>query len=389
MTPTVRRVIVTAVATIVLSACNSGSKSSPAAPAGAELQTVATGLKFPLYLTAPPGDAARLFVVEKGGAIRLIKNGALVPAPFLDLAGQVSTGGEQGLLGMAFDPDYAVNGRFYVSYTDSAGNSVIARHRVSADPDRAEAAADRALLRVNQPYANHNGGQVSFGPDGHLYAGFGDGGSAGDPQGRAQDRSDLLGSLLRLDVRGDGDYAVPPDNPFVGHPGARPELWDYGLRNPWRFSHDRATGDLYIADVGQNRREEVNVATAASGGGRGLNYGWNTMEGTQCYSPATGCNSAGLTLPALDYDHGGGACSVTGGYVYRGAAVPAIQGIYFYADYCAGWVRSFRFANGQATEPADWPALAPGGNITSFGEDASGELYILTSQGGVYRIVAK
>jgi glucose/arabinose dehydrogenase len=381
------RALVLLSAMAALGAC-SRSGGPPAPAGGYGLQTVATGLAFPLYLTAPPGDGARLFVVEKGGKIRAIKNGALLAAPFLDLTGQVSTGGEQGLLGLAFDPQYAANGRFYVNYTDSAGDTVVARYRVSSDPDRADPSVDRVLLTVDQPYANHNGGHLAFGPDGMLYIGLGDGGSGGDPHGHGQSRADLLGSLLRIDVRPAGAYAIPPDNPFVGQPGARPELWDYGLRNPWRFSHDRANGDLYIADVGQNRREEVNVAPAASGGGKGLNYGWNVMEGTQCFSPASGCHSAGLTPPALDYGHGGGACSVTGGYVYRGAALPALQGVYFYADYCAGWVKSFRYAAGQATELADWPQLAPGGNITSFGEDAAGELYVLTQQGGVYRVAA-
>ncbi len=377
-----------AVSVLGLGAC-SRSGEPPAPAAGYGLQTVATGLRFPLYLTAPPGDTHRLFVVEKGGAIRIIKNGALLPAPFLDLSGQVSTGGEQGLLGMAFDPQYAANGRFYVNYTDTAGDTVVARYRVSSDPDRAEPNVDRVLLAVDQPYANHNGGHLVFGPDGMLYIGLGDGGSGGDPHGNGQSRAELLGSLLRIDVRPAGAYAVPPDNPFVGQPGARPELWDYGLRNPWRFSFDRTSGDLYIADVGQNRREEINVATAASGGGKGLNYGWNVMEGTLCFNPASACNAAGLTLPVLDYGRSGGACSVTGGYVYRGAAVPALQGVYFYADYCAGWVKSFRYADGRATEGSDRPQLAPGGNITSFGEDAAGEMYILTQQGGVYRLAAQ
>ncbi len=377
-----------AVSVLGLGAC-SRSGESPAPAAGYGLQAVATGLRFPLYLTAPPGDTNRFFVVEKGGAIRIIKNGALLPLPFLDLTAQVSTGGEQGLLGLAFDPQYAANGRFYVNYTDTAGDTVVARYRVSSDPERADPNADRVLLAVDQPYANHNGGHLAFGPDGYLYVGLGDGGSGGDPHGNGQSRAELLGSLLRIDVRPAGAYAIPLDNPFVGQPGARPELWDYGLRNPWRFSFDRANGDLYIADVGQNRREEVNVATTASGGGRGLNYGWSVMEGTLCFNPASACNTAGLTLPVLDYGRSGGACSVTGGYVYRGAAAPALQGVYFYADYCAGWVKSFRYADGRVTEGSDWPQLAPGGNITSFGEDAAGELYILTQQGGVYRVAAQ
>lgn len=353
------------------------------------LKTMATGLDFPLYLTTAPGDNSRLFIVEKGGLIRIIKNGALLGTPFLDIRNLVSTGSEQGLLGLAFDPSYAANGRFYVSYTDTVGDSRIIRYLVSGNPDVAQAAPDRVLLTIDQPFANHNGGDIVFGPDGYLYIGMGDGGSGNDPQGNGQDLSDLLGSLLRIDVRPQGDYAVPGNNPFISQPAARSELWDFGLRNPWRFSFDRETGDLYIADVGQNAREEINVAPAAQGRGKGLNYGWNIMEGTLC-TPGVNpdCNKTGLTLPVLDYDHSSGNCSVTGGYVYRGSAIPEIRGTYFYADYCAGWVKSFVYRNGAATDLKDWESLRPGGNITSFGEDGQGELYILTSQGGVYRIIA-
>jgi len=348
---------------------------------------VATGLNFPVYLTAPPGDSDRLFIVEKVGTIRIIKNGTLLATPFLDITTLVSAGLEQGLLGLAFDPNYDVNGRFYISYTDTSGNSQIVRYLVSSNPDIAQSTPDRVLLSVAQPFDNHNGGDILFGPDGYLYIGFGDGGSGGDPLGNGQDLTDLLGSLLRIDVSPNGDYVVPNDNPFVNQPPALSELWDYGLRNPWRFSFDRQTGDLYIADVGQNNYEEVNVSPAASGAGKGLNYGWNIMEGLSCYNPSSNCNESGLTLPVLVYDHSNG-CSVTGGYVYRGSAIPEIQGTYFYGDYCVGFVRSFVYQNGQATNQTDWVSLRPGGNITSFGEDTQGELYVLTSQGGVYRIIA-
>lgn len=353
------------------------------------LKTLAKGLDFPLYLTTAPGDNNRLFIVEKGGLIRIIKNGTLLGTPFLDIRHLVSTKGEQGLLGLAFDPNYAANGRFYVSYTNTAGDSRIVRYLVSGNPDVAQAASDRVLLTIDQPFANHNGGDIVFGPDGYLYIGMGDGGSGNDPEGNGQDLTDLLGSLLRIDVSPQGDYTVPGDNPFIGQATARPELWDFGLRNPWRFSFDRLTGDLYIADVGQNAREEIDVAPAAQGRGKGLNYGWNIMEGTLC-TPGVNpdCNKTGLTLPVLDYDHSGGACSVTGGYVYRGSALPQIRGTYFYGDYCAGWVKSFVYRNGTATNQKNWESLRPGGNITSFGEDGEGELYILTSQGGVYRIIA-
>ena len=358
-------------------------------PVSSGLKTMATGLDFPLYLTTAPGDNNRLFIVEKGGLIRIIKNETLLKTPFLDIRNLVSGGSEQGLLGLAFDPGYVTNNRFYVSYTDTAGDTRIVRYLVSDNQDVAKTTPDRVILTIDQPFANHNGGNIVFGPDGYLYIGMGDGGSGNDPQGNGQDPTDLLGSLLRIDVRPQGDYAVPGDNPFISQPSFRPELWDIGLRNPWRFSFDRKTGDLYIADVGQNAREEINVATAAQGGGRGLNYGWNIMEGTLC-TPGINpnCQKTGLTLPVLDYDHSSGTCSVTGGYVYRGSAIPELQGTYFYSDYCAGWVKSFVYRNGTISDHKDWKSLSPGGNITSFGEDGQGELYILTSQGGVYRIEA-
>lgn len=360
----------------------------PPATGEVRLETVASGLATPVFLTAPPGDASRLFVVEKRGTVRIIRGGTVVAAPFLDLSGTVSGGSEQGLLGLAFHPEYATNGVFVVNYTDRAGDTRISSFRVSADPDRADAATEAVLLTIDQPFSNHNGGMLAFGPrDGRLYIASGDGGSGGDPQGNGQRRSTLLGKLLRVTITSSGQLAVPTDNPFVGDAAARPEIWSYGLRNPWRFGFDRTTGDLYIADVGQNDREEINVA-AATAFGRGANYGWNIMEGRRCFSPPGNCDQTGLTLPVLEYDHSQG-CSVTGGYPYRGTAMPTLQGTYFYGDYCGGWVRSFRFAGGQATEPRDWPDLAPGGQITSFGEDAAGELYVLTAGGRVARIVPR
>ena len=350
------------------------------------LEPVATGLAFPLYLTAPPEDTHRLFVVEKSGAIRIIEDGTLLGTPFLDLAGRVSAGAEQGLLGLAFSPDYAQSGRFVVHYTDTGGNTVVSSLRVSSgNPDVADPASETVLLTAEQPFSNHNGGQIAFGPDGMLYVGLGDGGSGGDPGGRGQSLADLLGSILRVDVGTGTGYTIPADNPFAGRTDARGELWNSGLRNPWRFSFDRATGDLYIADVGQNAWEEVDVAPAAGGGGRGANYGWNRMEGAHCFGAAS-CDRTGLTLPVLEYGHDEG-CSITGGYVYRGAAIPALQGHYFYADYCDGWVRSFRYENGRVVDAAQWPTLAPGGAVPSFGQDAAGELYVLSAAGGVFRVV--
>lgn len=381
------------VALLCAGGCNDSPTSPPPSPPpppppGApelRLQEIASGLSFPLFLTAAPGDTTRLFIVEKGGRIRVIRNGTLLATPFLDLSGQVSQGSEQGLLGLAFHPGYAASGRFVVHYTDPSGDTRVSAFRVSANPDLADAASEQVILAVDQPFSNHNGGMIQFGPDGRLYIGLGDGGSGGDPQGNGQNRNTLLGKILRLAVNDAGETSVPADNPFVGQTGARAEIWSYGLRNPWRFSFDRQTGDLYIGDVGQNAREEINAGIGAQPG-RGVNYGWNTMEGTRCFQPAANCNQTGLTLPVLEYDHSQG-CSVTGGYVYRGSAIPALRGHYFYADFCEGWVRSFRLSNGTATDRREWSPLSPGGQIPGFGEDGAGELYVMTAGGRVFRIV--
>ena len=345
-------------------------------------ETVATGLTSPLYVTSPSGDP-RLFVVEQNGRVRIISNGTLLTQPFLDIRSRVSFGGERGLLSVAFHPSYATNGFFYVNFTDTNGNTRVERSHVSSNPDVADAASSTLIIGITQPFANHNGGLVMFGPDGMLYIGMGDGGDGGDPQGNGQNRNALLGKLLRIDVNGAAPYAVPPNNPFVGQTGVRPEIWALGLRNPWRFAFDRQAGLLYIADVGQGVHEEVNVVPATTGG---QNYGWNVMEGTACYNAQT-CTRTGLTLPLVDYTHADG-CSVTGGYVYRGTKLPEIAGRYFYTDYCSGWLRSFRMVNGAVTSPRQWdvPALA---SPTSFGEDSSGELYVTVAGGTVYRIVKR
>ena len=358
----------------------------PSPPVAVGLETVVQGLAFPVWLSSPPGDP-RLFVVEKGGRVVIVEDGALLPEPFLDLRGQVSTGNEQGLLSLVFHPDYAANGRFFVDFTDPGGDTRIVEYRVSAgDPDRADPGSARLVLALDQPFSNHNGGQIVFGPDGMLWVGTGDGGSGGDPHGNGQNRGALLGKLLRIDVDGGQPYGIPSDNPFVDTAGARPEIWAYGLRNPWRFSFDRATGDLYIGDVGQNRFEEVN---AVSGAGRGLNYGWNVMEGEHCFEPPDGCDRSGLTLPVIEYGHGD-ECSVTGGFVYRGSAIPELRGAYLYSDHCSGFVRSFRLANGAATDERRWTELEPADpSVTSFGEDASGEIYLLTASGSVHKIVPR
>jgi glucose/arabinose dehydrogenase len=350
-------------------------------PAALAVTQVVAGLSSPVFLTAPPGDA-RLFVVEQPGRIRIIENGALVTNPFLDIASVVASGGERGLLGLAFHPRYSTNGFFYVNYTGLDGHTRVVRYTVSStDRNVANAASAKLIIRVDQPYANHNGGMIAFGPDDMLYIGMGDGGSGGDPQNHAQTRSDLLGDLLRLNVDVGDPYTPAAGNPFLSTPNVLPEIWAYGLRNPWRFSFDRTGGNLYIGDVGQDAREEINVVAATQGG---QNYGWKIMEGTQCYA-TTPCSQTGLTLPVLDYGHSG-ACSVTGGYVYRGSAIPGIVGHYFYSDYCGGWLRSFRYVGGAATEQHDWGLAL--GDVLSFGQDDAGELYILTGNGGrVLRIV--
>ncbi len=366
--------------------CNESTAASPTPPAPPDssaeitLTPVATGLSQPLYLTAPPDDE-RLFVVEKTGRIRIVKDGALLATPFLDLSGSVSNGSEQGLLGMTFHPEYESNGFFYVDYTDADGDTRVVRYAVStADPDAADPASAKLILAVEQPFSNHNGGLLLFGSDGKLYIGLGDGGSGGDPHGNGQDLGTLLGKILRIDVDEGDPYTIPSDNPFVGRADARGEIWAYGLRNPWRFAFDTAAGLLYIADVGQNAWEEVNVVAADVGG---LNFGWNIMEGTHCYG-ASSCDQNGLTLPMLEYGHAEG-CSITGGFVYRGTLVPSAVGQYFYSDYCTSFLRSFSFEGGVVTGRADWE-VGGIGRVQSFGVDAAGEMYLLSSNGTVYRM---
>ena len=348
-------------------------------------QQVVEGLANPVYLTAPKDDA-RLFIVEQPGRIRIVKSGALLATPFLDITARVVSGGERGLLSMVFDPAYASNGRFYVYYTGALGDIFVDRFTVSSNPDVANTTSDRVITIQHRANSNHNGGLLLFGPDGMLYLGTGDGGGAGDVPNNAQNTDVLLGKLLRLNVA-TLPYTIPAGNPFSSQAGAD-EIWAYGLRNPWRFAFDvppdGSSPKLYVADVGQGAREEVNVVDASAAG---RNYGWRTMEGTQCYNPSSGCNQAGLTLPVVEYDHGqNGGCSITGGFVYRGAAIPEVQGHYFYSDYCSGWLRSFRLSGGVAADQRDW-ALASIGNITSFGVDAAGELYVLSTNGRVYRVV--
>lgn len=355
-----------------------GNEPEPSVELSVEL--VAQGLEGAVHLTAPPLDD-RVFLVEQPGRIRIIaSDGNVLSTPFLDITDRVRCCGERGLLSVAFHPMYATNGRFFVNYTGEFGVTRVEGYQVSANPNLADASSAKLILEVDQPFSNHNGGLNLFGPDGMLYVGLGDGGSAGDPHGNGQNLNTLLGSILRIDVDGGDPYLIPADNPFRTVPGARGEIWAYGLRNPWRFSFDRHLGQLYVADVGQNLWEEVNRVDATLGG---VNYGWSVMEGAHCFGGGV-CDQMGLTPPILEYGHGAG-CSITGGHVYRGSAIPELVGQYFYADYCRGWVRSLEVQGGGAVETHNWD-VGGLGPITSFGEDGAGELYFLTEEGRVYRI---
>lgn len=400
--------------------CDGVSRTANTSLESVEVVTGLTGR--PLLVTSPPGDTNRIFVVEQSGFIRIHRRGAPTATTtlFLDLSAKVQASlflNEMGLLGLAFDPDYATTGEFYVNYTEGplVGPyfSVVARYSVSADPDEADPASELRLMRYQQPQSNHNGGDMSFGPDGFLYIASGDGGGSGDQHGTCgsgQNRATVLGKILRIDVRGidpaatnpdcsavGTSYKVPSTNPFSnGSGGDCDEIWAYGLRNPWRSSFDSLTGDQYIGDVGQGCWEEIDWVAAGTGSGR--NFGWRQMEGTHCFdtnnqsnctpnpvacagSPA--CNDPSLTLPVVEYGHTGSpnGCSVTGGHVYRGCRMTNFQGTYFYGDYCSGWVKSFVISGGVATNPQDWTAgIDPAGSLanalSSFGTDAQGEIFI-------------
>ena len=359
------------------------------------LAPIATGLTQPIGVTSPPGDS-RVFVVQQTGAIRLIKNGALVATPYLNLggaAGPVTSGGERGLLGVAFHPQFGANGKLYVNFTAKAagaiplGATVIAEFTATPGSDTVDIATRRDVLVINQPYSNHNGGWLEFGNDGKLYIGMGDGGNGGDPQDRAQNDAELLGKMLRIDVdtrTGTKAYGIPADNPHAASPdGAadpRPEIWHKGLRNPFRWSFDRPTGDLYIGDVGQGAWEEVDYTRNTAP----LNFGWDDREGLHCFEPMNGCLTAGRTDPVTEHSAGNNWHSVIGGGVYRGTCFPDLVGTYFYGDYVAGELWSFKIANGAAT--GDQRLLQNVGSITSIHPVAFGELYLTTYEGGVYQI---
>jgi len=381
------------------------------ATAGAQISApldttrVASGLTLPLFVGSPPGDANRLFIVEQRagttGRIKVLDlpSGIVSPTIYLSVS-PVATGNEQGLLGLAFHPDFANNGFFYVDYTNGAGTTIVARYTANAPfmtSATADASSAQQVISIPQPFSNHNGGWLGFGPDGYLYVAMGDGGSANDPSGNAQNTNVLLGKMLRLDVDGDDfpldatkNYAIPPTNPFAGATPGADEIWHFGLRNPWRDSFDRGTGDLWIGDVGQNAIEEIDFQPAGVGG---LNFGWRCMEGNSCtgLSGCT-CNAPALTRPVYTYTHASG-CSVTGGYVYRGNAICGLPGTYFFADYCSATIWSFRLVGGMPAQFTNRTAeLAPGGGlsitgITSFGEDDAGEMYICDQGGEVFKIV--
>ena len=350
------------------------------------LELVVDGLERPTFVTHAGDGSGRLFIVEKPGRIRVVQDGRLLPEPFLDVVNVVkSSGNEQGLLGLAFHPEYERNGRFFVYYTALDNDNTVAEFRVSAVADRADPRSGREIMAVTDKYPNHNGGMLAFGPDGYLYVGLGDGGSAGDPDGNGQALLVHLGKILRLDTNSGSPYGVPDSNPFIARSSARPEIWAWGLRNPWRFSFDRQTGDLWIADVGQDSVEEVDFQPAGSKGGQ--NYGWNVVEGSECFKPATGCDTTGMVLPIFEYSHNEG-CSITGGYVYRGRAYPALAGAYLFTDYCSGnlWVT-------RQVAPGEFETEQAGmfrRSVSSFGEDEAGELYVTVDPAGaVFRLGAR
>lgn len=388
------RASLVAVAAILAATACSPSLTPTSRPSGSQtpvtvdVKVAVEGLVAPLDVTNAGDGSGRLFIAEQAGRIRVVKGETLVERPFLDITGRIASGGERGLLGLAFHPDYPADPRFFVDYTDRAGNTVIAQFRVSAsDPDVADPDSETILLHIDQPFANHNGGAVEFGPDGMLYIGMGDGGSGGDPQGNGQRLDTLLAKILRIDVDGGGSdapYAVPPDNPFVGVAGARPEIWLTGLRNPWRIRLDRATGDLWIGDVGQSRWEEIDVARA---GVKGLNYGWNRMEGSHCFTSFEGCDQAGLTLPIAEYGHGDGSCAVIGGVVVRDPRQGRLDGSYLFSDSCSSnlWLMDPR---GDERKEAVIVAK-PGGSVSSFGEGEDRSVYATAlSSGQLLRITS-
>lgn len=371
---------------------------------------IASGFTKPVYVCQPTGEHERLFVLEQKGIINIIKNGKRVRKPFADLRDRIHNsifpGDERGLLGLAFHPNYQENGFVFVNYTDEDDHTIVSRFNVSDDPDKLDEDSEKVLIKLKQPFSNHNGGHMDFGPDGYLYISVGDGGKWGDPYDHAQNIKTLFGSILRIDVDNGDPYSIPSDNPFINDPNAKGEIWMYGLRNVWRFSFDRETGDVYLGDVGQDLWEEIDFVSSEEAGGQ--NFGWRVMEGNHCYYPKVNCNPIGI-LPIIEYPNDANymktlmgmdepnmdGCSVTGGYVYRGSAMPSLQGTYFFADYCSGNIWTFKEENGKAVDfqnRTDEINLAGGkwtNYISSFGEDNEGELYIVDYNEAIYKLVPR
>jgi glucose/arabinose dehydrogenase len=383
--------VATLVLVCLLQACTSSKSTTPPPGGGGPPPTLAltpvvSGLSSPVDLQFPNDGTGRMFVVQQPGSIRIIANGTLVSAPFLDITTKVSSGGEMGLLGLAFHPQFTQNHLFYVHYDRTVGGqiqSVIAEYHVSAgDANVADPASERILLTVDQPFSNHKGGQMVFGPDGFLYIGFGDGGSGGDPMGNGQNLQTLLGKMLRIDVNsqsGGKQYAIPPTNPFVSS-GGLPEIFAYGLRNPWRFSFERGGSRFFVGDVGQDQYEEIDIVES------GKNYGWNVMEGMHCFNPASGCNMSGLTMPIAEYSHSEGE-AVMGGFVYRGTAIPGLVGAYVFGDYISGTM--WELVEAPAGTWTRTKLLSTGLNMSSFGQDVAGELYVVDYGGNVLKLMAQ
>ena len=356
-----------------------------------QLTPIASGLTRPVYITSARDGTDREFIVEQGGRVLIRKGGVVLPTPLLDITHLVTKSGEQGLLGLAFHPAFERNRRFYVNYTNRDGDTIVRRYLTSAtNPDRAESGTAKTIIKIAQPYANHNGGMLAFGPGGYLFIGMGDGGGSDDPGNRAQNAGSLLGKMLRIDVNGTTsahNYRIPSSNPYVGRTG-RDEIWQSGLRNPWRFSFDRASGTMWIGDVGQSGYEEIDRAVHTdTGSGRGYNWGWRVMEGRHCYIPSSGCSTAGKRLPLTEYTQASnGRCAVTGGYVYRGSRIPALAGYYVFGDFCSGEIWAIR--SGASYPPTRITLAGPdsGRRISSFGESATGELYVVDLGGTISMI---